>query len=41
MKSNCKTILLTQNELTEVFGGKRVLISYVENGVRYLEWVII
>lgn len=41
MNSNCKMVLLTQKELTDMFGGQRVLISYIENGVRYLEWAII
>ena len=39
METNNKMTELNKKELTEIFAGQRVLISYVENGTRYYEWV--
>lgn len=39
METNKKMRELNEEELTDIFAGKRILISYVENGIRYYEWV--
>lgn len=38
METNNKMTELSEEELTEIFAGQWVLISYVEDGVRYFEW---
>lgn len=39
METNNKMTELSKKELTDIFAGQWTLISYVENGIRHLEWV--
>lgn len=39
MKTNNKMTELSKEELTEIFAGQLILISYIENDIRYFEWV--
>ncbi len=39
METNNKMTELNKEELTEIFAGQWVLIYYMENGTRCLEWV--
>lgn len=39
METNNKMTELSKEELSEIFAGQWVLISYIENGARCLEWV--
>lgn len=39
METNNKMTELNEEELTEFFAGQWKLISYIKDGVRYLQWV--
>ena len=39
MRTNNKMTELSEEELTDIFAGLWVLIYYMENGTRCLEWV--